>query len=164
MMEFTIKRDYFINQLNDTLKAISPRTTLPILTGIKIDAKDNEVILTGSDSEISIEITIPKQVDGEEIVEITETGSVVLPGRFFVDIIKNFLEKKLNYQLMNNSNVNTSGHSEFNLSGLDPDQYPLLPEVSRDDAIQLSVKVLKISLHKLILQCPPQKHDQYLLV
>ena len=102
MMEFTIKRDYFINQLNDTLKAIS-RTTLPILTGIKIDAKDNEVILTGSDSEISIEITIPKQVDGEEIVEITETGSVVLPGRFFVDIIKNFLEKKLNYQLMNNS-------------------------------------------------------------
>ena len=102
-MEFTIKRDYFINQLNDTLKAISPRTTLPILTGIKIDAKDNEVILTGSDSEISIEITIPKQVDGEEIVEITETGSVVLPGRFFVDIIKNFLEKKLNYQLMNNS-------------------------------------------------------------
>ena len=103
MMEFTIKRDYFINQLNDTLKAISPRTTLPILTGIKIDAKDNEVILTGSDSEISIEINIPKQVDGEEIVEITETGSVVLPGRFFVDIIKNFLEKKLNYQLMNNS-------------------------------------------------------------
>lgn len=103
MMEFTIKRDYFINQLNDTLKAISPRTTLPILTGIKIDAKENEVILTGSDSEISIEITIPKQVDGEEIVEITETGSVVLPGRFFVDIIKNFLEKKLNYQLMNNS-------------------------------------------------------------
>ncbi|MDU5911635.1 MAG: DNA polymerase III subunit beta, partial [Staphylococcus epidermidis] len=46
MMEFTIKRDYFINQLNDTLKAISPRTTLPILTGIEIDAKDNEVILT----------------------------------------------------------------------------------------------------------------------
>ena len=96
----TIKRDYFINQLNDTLKAISPRTTLPILTGIKIDA--NEVILTGSDSEISIEITIPKQVDGEDIVEISETGSV-LPGRFFVDIIKSYLVKMLNYLQMNSS-------------------------------------------------------------
>ena len=41
------------------------------------------MILTGSDSEISIEITIPKQVDGEDIVEISETGSVVFPGRFF---------------------------------------------------------------------------------
>ena len=88
MMEFTIRRDYFINQLNDTLKAISPRTTLPILTGIKIDVKDSEVILTGSDSEISIEITIPKQVDGEEIIAVAETGSVVLPGRVLVDIIK----------------------------------------------------------------------------
>ncbi|MBF2239520.1 DNA polymerase III subunit beta [Staphylococcus capitis] len=144
MMEFTIKRDYFINQLNDTLKAISPRTTLPILTGIKIDAKDNEVILTGSDSEISIEITIPKQVDGEDIVEISETGSVVLPGRFFVDIIKKLPGKDV--KLSTNEQFQTlitSGHSEFNLSGLDPDQYPLLPEVSRDDAIQLSVKVLK---------------------
>ena len=102
-MEFTIKRDYFINQLNDTLKAISPRTTLPILTGIKIDAKENEVILTGSDSEISIEISIPKQIDGEDIVDISETGSVVLPGRFFVDIIKNCQVKMLNYLLMSNS-------------------------------------------------------------
>ena len=61
------------------------------------------MILTGSDSEISIEITIPKQVDGEDIVEISETGSVVLPGRFFVDIIKSYLVKMLNYLQMNNS-------------------------------------------------------------
>lgn len=143
-MEFTIRRDYFIAQLNDTLKAISPRTTLPILTGIKIEVKNNEVILTGSDSEISIEITIPKQVDGEDIIEVAETGSVVLPGRFFVDIIKKLPGKEV--KLSTNEQYQTlitSGHSEFNLSGLDPDQYPLLPQVSRDDAIQLSVKVLK---------------------
>ncbi|PTJ00671.1 DNA polymerase III subunit beta [Staphylococcus simulans] len=144
MMEFTIKRDYFINQLNDTLKAISPRTTLPILTGIKIDAKEEGIILTGSDSEISIEISIPKEVDGEEIVTIAETGSVVLPGRFFVDIIKKLPGKDV--KLSTNEQFQTlitSGHSEFNLSGLDPDQYPLLPQVSQDDAIQLSIKVLK---------------------
>ncbi|RIL48766.1 DNA polymerase III subunit beta [Staphylococcus equorum] len=143
-MEFTIRRDYVIAQLNDTLKAISPRTTLPILTGIKIEVKNNEVILTGSDSEISIEITIPKQVDGEDIIEVAETGSVVLPGRFFVDIIKKLPGKEV--KLSTNEQFQTlitSGHSEFNLSGLDPDQYPLLPQVSRDDAIQLSVKVLK---------------------
>ncbi|MDN6231509.1 MAG: DNA polymerase III subunit beta [Staphylococcus simulans] len=144
MMEFTIKRDYFINQLNDTLKAISPRTTLPILTGIKIDAKEEGIILTGSNSEISIEISIPKEVDGEEIVTIAETGSVVLPGRFFVDIIKKLPGKDV--KLSTNEQFQTlitSGHSEFNLSGLDPDQYPLLPQVSQDDAIQLPIKVLK---------------------
>ncbi|PTG55367.1 DNA polymerase III subunit beta [Staphylococcus chromogenes] len=144
MMEFSIKRDYFITQLNDTLKAISPRTTLPILTGIKIEATNEGVVLTGSDSEISIEITIPNQIDGEDIVEVKEPGSVVLPGRFFVDIIKKLPGKDV--KLSTNEQFQTlitSGHSEFNLSGLDPDQYPLLPQVSSDDALQLPIKVLK---------------------
>ncbi|ALN78123.2 DNA polymerase III subunit beta [Staphylococcus agnetis] len=144
MMEFSIKRDYFITQLNDTLKAISPRTTLPILTGIKIEATNEGIVLTGSDSEISIEITIPNEVDGEEIVEVKEPGSVVLPGRFFVDIIKKLpgTEVKLSTNDQFQTLI-TSGHSEFNLSGLDPDQYPLLPQVSSDDALQLPIKVLK---------------------
>lgn len=144
MMEFSIQRDYFITQLNDTLKAISPRATLPILTGIKIDATNEGIVLTGSDSEISIEITIPNQVDGQEIINVVEPGSVVLPGRFFVDIIKKLPGKEV--RLSTNEQFQTlitSAHSEFNLSGLDPDQYPLLPQVSSDDAFQLPVKVLK---------------------
>ncbi|MDK4050088.1 DNA polymerase III subunit beta [Staphylococcus pseudintermedius] len=144
MMEFSIQRDYFITQLNDTLKAISPRATLPILTGIKIDATNEGIVLTGSDSEISIEITIPNQVDGQEIINVVEPGSVVLPGRFFVDIIKKLPGKGV--KLSTNEQFQTlitSAYSEFNLSGLDPDQYPLLPQVSSDDALQLPVKVLK---------------------
>lgn len=144
MMEFSIQRDYFITQLNDTLKAISPRATLPILTGIKIDATNEGIVLTGSDSEISIEITIPNQVDGQEIINVVEPGSVVLPGRFFVDIIKKLPGKEV--KLSTNEQFQTlitSAHSEFNLSGLDSDQYPLLPQVSSDDALQLPVKVLK---------------------
>ncbi|EMW6480939.1 DNA polymerase III subunit beta [Staphylococcus pseudintermedius] len=144
MMDFSIQRDYFITQLNDTLKAISPRATLPILTGIKIDATNEGIVLTGSDSEISIEITIPNQVDGQEIINVVEPGSVVLPGRFFVDIIKKLPGKEV--KLSTNEQFQTlitSAHSEFNLSGLDPDQYPLLPQVSSDDALQLPVKVLK---------------------
>lgn len=143
-MKFTIQRDYFLNQLNDTLKAISPRTTLPILTGIKIDATDKGIILTGSDSEISIEITINQNIDGEKIVDIEEKGSVVLPGRFFVDIVKKLPGKTVNLSTNDQfKTLITSGHSEFNVSGLDPDQYPLLPQVSEDDAIKLPIKALK---------------------
>ncbi|RIN90859.1 DNA polymerase III subunit beta [Mammaliicoccus sciuri] len=143
-MKFTIQRDYFLNQLNDTLKAISPRTTLPILTGIKIDATDKGIILTGSDSEISIEITIKQNIDGEKIVDIEEKGSVVLPGRFFVDIVKKLPGKTVNLSTNDQfKTLITSGHSEFNVSGLDPDQYPLLPQVSEEDAIKLPIKVLK---------------------
>ena len=148
-MKISIKRQYFIEQLNHCLKAISPRTTLPILSGIKIDVSDDQMVLTGSDSEISIEITIPTEINNEEILEIEETGSVVLTGRFFVDIIKKlsgeFVDLETNESF---STKITSGKSEFNLSGQDANQYPLLPEVSDADSLVLSSAVLKTIINQ----------------
>ncbi|WP_414044463.1 DNA polymerase III subunit beta [Macrococcus animalis] len=144
MMKFTIQRDYFITQLNDTLKAISPRTTLPVLTGIKLDAFDNKLVLTGSDSEVSIEITIPTELGDNEILSVETKGSIVLPGRFFVDIIKKLPSDTVTIETNDNFQAKiTSGQSEFNVSGIDSDQYPLLPQVSEQEAITLPIKVLK---------------------
>lgn len=143
-MKININRQYFIEQLNHCLKAISPRTTLPILNGIKIDVKDDHMILTGSDSEISIEITIPVEVDNEEVLEIHEAGAVVLSGRFFVDIIKKLSGEFV--QLETNDAFQTkitASKSEFNLSGNNPDQYPLLPDVSDEESLVISASVLK---------------------
>ncbi|WP_231634366.1 MULTISPECIES: DNA polymerase III subunit beta [Bacillales] len=144
MVKININRQYFIEQLNHCLKAISPRTTLPILNGIKIDVKDDHMILTGSDSEISIEITIPVEVDNEEVLEIHEAGAVVLSGRFFVDIIKklsgDFVQLETNDAFQTKI---TASKSEFNLSGNNPDQYPLLPDVSDEESLVISASVLK---------------------
>jgi DNA polymerase-3 subunit beta len=143
-MKISINRQYFIEQLNHCLKAISPRTTMPILNGIKIDVKDDYLLLTGSDSEISIEITIPTEINNEEILEISEPGAVVLSGRFFVDIIKklpgDYVELETNNMFQTKI---TASKSEFNLSGNDPDQYPLLPEVNDDESLVLPSAVLK---------------------
>ncbi|WP_245844653.1 DNA polymerase III subunit beta [Salinicoccus kekensis] len=144
MMKININRQYFIEQLNHCLKAISPRTTLPILTGIKIDVKDDHMILTGSDSEVSIEITVPLEVDNEEVLEIERSGAVVLSGRFFVDIIKKLSGEFV--QLETNDSYQTkitASKSEFNLSGNNPEQYPLLPEVSDEESLVISASVLK---------------------
>jgi DNA polymerase-3 subunit beta len=70
------------------MKAVSSRTTIPILTGIKIVANTEGVTLTGSDSDISIESFIPSEENGNEIVEIQQTGSIVLQARFFSEIVK----------------------------------------------------------------------------
>ncbi|WP_245772786.1 DNA polymerase III subunit beta [Lacicoccus alkaliphilus] len=144
MMKININRQYFIEQLNHCLKAISPRTTLPILTGIKIDVKNDHMILTGSDSEVSIEITVPMEIDNEEVLEIERPGAVVLSGRFFVDIIKKLSGEFV--QLETNDSFQTkitAAKSEFNLSGNDPDQYPLLPEVNDEESLVISASVLK---------------------
>ena len=148
-MKISIKRQYFIEQLNHCLKAISPRTTLPILSGIKIDVSDDQMVLTCSDSEISIEITIPTEIDNEEILEIEEPGSVVLTGRFFVDIIKKLSGDFVDLETADNFQTKiTAGKSEFNLSGNDSNQYPLLPEVNNADSLVLSSAVLKTIINQ----------------
>ena len=53
-MKFTINRNLFIENLNNVMRAISSRATIPILSGIKLDLTEDELTLTGSDTDISI--------------------------------------------------------------------------------------------------------------
>lgn len=76
------------------MKAISSRTTIPILTGIKIVATEDGVTLTGSDADISIESFIPTEEAGKEIVEIAQSGSIVLQAKYFSEIVKNYLKNQ----------------------------------------------------------------------
>ena len=55
-MKFTCSQQTLTKALNTVLKAVSTRTTLPILKGIMIEAKsDGTLIFTASDLEISIQ-------------------------------------------------------------------------------------------------------------
>ena len=157
-MKIRIKRTYFIEQLNDVLKAISPRTALPILNGIKLETTEDNLILTGSDSEISIEITIPTEVNNETVLEIESPGSVVLSARFFTDVIKklsgDFVELDTNAQYLTHIRA---GKSNFNLSGNDPNQYPLLPEVNNESSIIVSSSVLKTIINETNFAVSPSE-------
>ena len=48
-MKFTINRNLFIENLNNVMRAISSRATIPILSGIKLDLTDTDLTLTGSE-------------------------------------------------------------------------------------------------------------------
>jgi DNA polymerase III subunit beta len=87
-MRFAIQRDHLLQSVQDVMKAVTSRTTIPILTGIKIVATEEGVTLTGSDSDISIESFIPKEEEENEIVEIKQTGSIVLQAKFFSEIVR----------------------------------------------------------------------------
>lgn len=62
------------------VKACATKTTAPILECIKLCAKNDKIILTATDGEISIQKTIK--------AEIYEEGEVCVPGRYFSDFIK----------------------------------------------------------------------------
>ncbi|MEK4145850.1 DNA polymerase III subunit beta [Robertmurraya sp. FSL W8-0741] len=150
-MRFIIQRDRLVQSVQDVMKAVTSRTTIPILTGIKIVADDEGVTLTGSDSDISIESFIPREEEGDEIVEIKQKGAIVLQAKFFSEIVKklptDFVEMEVQSQLQI---VIRSGKSEFNLNGLDPDEYPRLPQVEEEDAFKIPTDLLKALIRQTV--------------
>lgn len=142
-MKFTINRPAFINQLNNVLRAISSKTTIPILTGLKMVVTDHSVILTGSDADITIESTLDAS-DSSYGLSIEEPGAIVLPARFFNEVIKKLPDKQATIEVFNGLQVRiTSGTAEFTINGRDANNYPHLPEVESENTVELASDMLR---------------------
>ncbi|KAA9005126.1 DNA polymerase III subunit beta [Paenibacillus spiritus] len=136
------------NELNEAIqhvsKAISSRTTIPILTGIKLEVTHQGVTLTASDTDISIQSFIPAENDSEVVVHIDQPGSVVLPAKFFVEIIKKLPSKEIMMEVKDGfQTFISSGSAEIQMVGLDPEEFPVLPDIEGNETITIQGDLLK---------------------
>ena len=139
-MKFVIKKSILLENLVNTSKAISSKNLIPILTGIKFELKEEGLYLSASDSDISIRTFIPK----EDITEIITIGSVVISGKYIVEIIKKLPDKDIVIEVLDGYNtiIQTDG-SEFNLNGIDPNEFPNLDLEETKNPIVLNPIIFK---------------------
>ncbi|MCO6533573.1 DNA polymerase III subunit beta [Lactobacillus sp.] len=139
-MKFTVNRNLFVDNLNNVMHAISSRATIPILSGIKLNLTEDELLLTGSDSDISIEIRIPVSED----LTVESTGAIVLPARFFSEIIRRLPGKEFSLEVKESFQTQIiSENSEFTINGLDANNYPRLPEIPDESSFIISGKTFR---------------------
>ena len=139
-MKFTVNRNLFLDNLNNVMHAISSRATIPILSGIKLNLSKDELLLTGSDTDISIEIKIPISED----LTVGSTGSIVLPARFFSEIIRRLPGKEFSLEVKESFQTQIiSENSEFTINGLDANNYPRLPEIPDESSFVISGKTFR---------------------
>ncbi|QCR30694.1 DNA polymerase III subunit beta [Lysinibacillus sp. SGAir0095] len=150
-MKFDIMRDRLLDGLNNVMKAVSSKTTIPILTGIKIDVTNEGMTLTGSDADITIQTFIPVEENGDQLINITETGSIVLQARMFNEIVRKLPTNDVEIEVSNGLQTHIrSGKSEFHLIGSDASEYPLLPEVSADQQFAMPADLLKSIIRETV--------------
>lgn len=156
-MKFSINRALFIKTLNDVQRAISAKTTIPILTGLKLLLSQEGLTLTGSDADISIEATLATSDEKNQLV-IEETGAIVLPARFFSEIVKKLPEDQMTVAVGDNFQTTIrSGKSEFTINGLDANNYPHLPEIAGQNPFSISTDVLKQLIHQTVIAVSNQE-------
>ena len=82
-MNFQINKDTLLNNLIVAQKALSNKTPNPALQGIKLEVLEDHLIITTSNSDIAI-----KQTVKDPSLSIQSKGSVLIPGKYFIEIIR----------------------------------------------------------------------------
>ena len=102
-------------------RAVSVRSPLPVLTGIKFDLQAHQLILTGSDSDITIQTII----DEDDDLVILKEGAVVLNSRYIFDIVRKINSDDIEIEIIDGLLTRIKGSQiEYSLNGTDAIEYP----------------------------------------
>lgn len=149
-MRLSFEKDNLLSGINIVLKAVSSKTTMPILECILIDATSTEIKLTGNDMELGIET----KVEGL----ILERGKIALDAKLFSDIVRKLSGQDSTITIESDSMFNTvitCDKSVFKIQGKDGDEFSYIPYIERDNHISLSQFTLKEVIRQTIFQFHP---------
>lgn len=146
-MKFTIKRDILLTNLNYVSKAISTKTLIPILSGIKFELTEDGLILSASDTNISIQAFIEKKL----FDKIDKLGKIVIGGKYIVEIIRKLPDDLINIEVSDNYKMLIQTiNSEFNLNGINPNEFPNLDIEISNNPLLINSLSLKIAFHQTL--------------
>ncbi len=139
-MKFVIKQEILLESLYHASRAISPRNLIPILTGIKFELKEEGLYLYASDTDISIRTFIPSN----DIEEIKELGSIVIVGKYIVEIVRKLPNTNITVEVMDgNKMIVSTDNTEFNLNGVNSSEFPNLDLSETSEPIVMNASVIK---------------------
>lgn len=128
-MRFSINKMELQNALGVVMKGVSSRSTLPILSGVYIDAQADAITLQSTDLELSVQVSAPALIE--------EPGKTVVPGKLFSDIVRSLPDAAVNIQAAESDLKVTCDTSTFAIRTLNPDDFPGFPKSEANQSISL---------------------------
>ncbi|MES5955278.1 DNA polymerase III subunit beta [Bacillus fungorum] len=141
-MEFIVNYKHFTQALSEVSKAISTKVIIPILSGIKITADQSGITLIASNSNIFIEKFIPSSMDDEQITTTLKAGTIVVPAKYFIEIIKK-MPSDIVIKSKNEQTITIQSEEiTLNLNGFPANEFPNVPQIDDHAEIQIETKQL----------------------
>lgn len=129
-MKFACQQQELSTAINLVSKAVSGKTTLPILSGIYFETKGDQLRLIGNDLNLSIETFMD--------ADISEQGSVVIPARLLTELIKKLPNSSVEINVSENNVITINCvDSSFKIVGLPGNEYPELPAIDDQNSFEI---------------------------
>ena len=159
-MKFRCERDDLLEAVQFASRAISNRATLPVLSGLRIEAtEEGAVRVAATDLELTMETAFKAGVD--------EPGTVIVPGRLFGEMSRSLATGQVSVTSGDAEVEIGSGRGQFRVKALAPDDYPALPIEEREGEavgmdISLGAAVLATALSQVVRSASADESRQVL--
>ncbi len=143
-MKVTVLQENLARGLGIVSRAVSPRSTLPVLANVLLASDEGRMRLSATNLELGITAWIP--------AKITEEGSTTVPARTFSDLVNTLPGDQVELNL--DSETQTlhvkSGASNNDVKGIDAQEFPPLTVPDMEGAIQFNVADFKEMVHQVV--------------
>ncbi len=156
-MKFSCRRSDLLDAVNIVERAVASKSTMNILEGIYLEAKENEVRFLGNNLELCIDCSIPG--------EVSKKGNCVVKANLFSDAVKKLPSTVDEAQIeVNESNVIllSCGNAKFNFSIAEADEFPRPQEIQATDEISLKEYLLKNMIRQTVYAVAQNDTKPYL--
>ena len=142
-MKFTCSQNNFLEVILTVQKAVSTRTSMPILEGILIETQKDVIRLLGNNLDLAIESHME--------ANIIQEGSVVVPSRLLSEVVRRLPNAEMEVTVQANNSVKFSClNSIVTLQGFASDEFPSLPDISETQPIEISKMLLSKMIRETI--------------
>lgn len=142
-MKVTVLQENLARGLGTVAKAVSPRSTLPVLANILVASDEGRLRLSATNLEMGITCWIPARID--------EEGSTTVPARTFSDLVGTLPSDQVLLKLdPQTQTLNVRGGSSTNdIKCIDAQEFPPMPVPDFDGAVQINVGDFREMIHQV---------------
>ena len=143
-MKATVSQHQLTHGLSVVSRAVSPRSTLPVLANVLVTTDEGRLRLSATNLELGISCWIGAQI-GEE-------GAITVPARTFADLVSNLPNDTVTLTLNGkNQTLNVQcGTNSTDIKGIDAQEFPPMPVPNMDNGIELNVADFKEMIHQVV--------------
>ncbi len=153
-MKLTIDKNILLENLSNVVKAISPKNIIPILNGIMFQLTDEGLYLLASDSDLTIKTFIKK----EDIINIEQTGTIIIQSKYIIDIIRKMPSDAINIEVIDGLKIRIyTETSQYNLNCLNSEDYPQIILEDAKTPIVIDSEVIKKMIKQTIFAVSMQE-------
>jgi DNA polymerase III subunit beta len=142
-MKVTVLQENLTRGLGTVSKAVSPRSTLPVLANILIATDEGRLRLSATNLEMGITCWIPARID--------EQGSTTVPARTFSDLVSTLPGDQVLLKLdPSTQTLNVRGGTSTNdIKCIDAQEFPPMPVPDLEGAVQINVGDFREMIHQV---------------